>query len=190
VNGTSLVIRTASGRPATVTTTASTFVSMSGPLRSDITDGASVVVRGPRSGGTIDAVVVTVGPPFSAVSSPGFVSVRGTVSDASSAGFTLVTSTGTRVPVITNGDTLVVLPHASLGQLHHGATIFAVGHAGSDGTLPARAVAAVSQLPPGVPPGLHAPAGAHLHISVHMRTRGHVRGCSPTAIAEALALGG
>jgi len=92
--------------------------------------------------------------------------------------------------VTTNGDTLVVVPHASLGQLHHGATIFALGHAGPDATLSARAVAAVSQLPPGVPPGLHAPAGAHLHISVHMRTRGHVRDCSPSAIAEALALGG
>jgi len=188
VNGSSLVIKTASGQPVTVTTAASTFVSMSGPLRSEITDGASVVVAGPRSGGTIGAVTVTVGPPFSAVKSPGFVSVRGTVSDVSSAGFTLVTSTGTRVPVITNGDTLVIVPHASLGQLHHGATIFAVGHAGSGGTLSARAVAAVTQLPPGVPPGLHAPAGAHLHISVHLRTGGH--GCSPSAIAEAFALGG
>jgi hypothetical protein len=190
VNGTSLVIKTASGQPVTVTTTASTFVSMSGPLRSNITDGVSVVVRGPRSGGAIDAVVVTVGPPFSAVSSPGFVSIRGTVSDASSAGFNLVTSTGIRIPVITNGDTLVIVPHASLGQLHHGATIFAVGHAGPGGTLSARAVAAVSQLPPGAPPGLHAPAGAHLHISVHLHTRGHAGGCSPSAIAEALALGG
>src|SRR5271156_2688170 len=32
VNGSSLVIRTASGQPVTVTTTATTFVSMSGPL--------------------------------------------------------------------------------------------------------------------------------------------------------------
>ena len=190
VNGTSLVIKTASGQPVTVTTTASTFVSMSGPLRSEITDGASVEVHGPRSGGTIDAVNVTVGPPFSAVNSPGFASVRGTVSDASSAGFTLVTSTGTRVRVITNGDTLVIVPHASLGQLHHGATVFAIGHAGPDGTLSARAVAAVTQLPPGVPPGLHAPAGAHLHISVHLRTRGQAGNCSPSAIAEALAMGG
>jgi len=190
VNGSSLVIKTASGQPVTVTTTASTFVSMSGALRSDITDGASVMVRGPRSGGTIGAVIVTVGPPFSAVSSPGFVSVRGTVSDASSAGFTLVTSTGTRVPVTTNGDTLVVMPHASLSQLRHGATIFALGHAGPDGTLSARAIAAVTPLPPGVPPGLHAPAGVHLHISVHMNVGGPAHGCSPPAIAAALAMGG
>jgi hypothetical protein len=190
VNGTSLVIKTASGQPVTVTTTASTFVSMSGALRSDITDGASVVVHGPRSGGTIEAVIVTVGPPFSAVGSRGFASARGTVSDASSAGFTLVTASGTRVPVTTNGDTLVVVPHASLGQLRHGATIFALGHPGPDGTLSARAMAAVSQLPPGVPPGLHAPAGAHLHISVHLHVNGRAHGCSPSAIAAALALGG
>ena len=46
VNGSSLVIKTASGQPVTVTTTATTLVSMSGPLLSDITDGASVMVRG------------------------------------------------------------------------------------------------------------------------------------------------
>jgi hypothetical protein len=190
VNGTSLVVKTASGQPVTVTTTASTFVSMSGALRSDITNGASVMVRGPRSGGTVEAVIVTVGPPFSAVTSLGYVPVRGTVSDASPAGFTLVTSSGTRVPVTTSADTLVVVPHASLGQLRHGATIFALGHAGPDGTLSARAVAAVTQLPPGVPPGMHAPAGAHLHISVHMHVNGRAHGCSPSAIATALALGG
>jgi hypothetical protein len=190
VNGTSLVVKTASGQPVTVTTTASTFVSTSGALRSDITDGASVTVRGPRSGGTIEAVIVTVGPKSSAVSSPGYVPVRGTVSDASSAGFTLVTSSGTRVPVTTSADTLVVVPHASLSQLRHGATIFALGHAGPDGTLSARAVAAVTQLPPGVPPGLPAVPGARLHISVHMHVNGRAHGCSPSAIATALALGG
>jgi Domain of unknown function (DUF5666) len=190
VNGTSLVVKTASGQPVTVTTTASTFVSMSGALRRDITDGASVTVRGTRSGGTTEAVIVTVGSPSSAVTSTNFVPVRGTVSDASPAGFTLVTSAGTRVPVTTSADTLVVVPHASLGQLQHGATVFAVGHAGPDGTLSARAVAAVTQLPPGVPAGLHGPAHVHLHISVHVSARGHVHGCSPSAIATALALGG
>ncbi len=151
MNGSSLVIKTASGQPVTVTTTATTFVSMSGPLLSDITDGASVMVRGYRSDGTIAAAIVTVGQPFSAVNPPGFVPVQGTVSDASTAGFTLVTSSGTRVPVTTSGGTLVVVPHASPGQLQAGATIFAVGHAGPDGTLSARAVAAVSQLPSGPP---------------------------------------
>ena len=168
VNGSSLVIQTASGQPVTVTTTASTFVSMSGALLSDITDGASVMVRGYSSGGTIAAAIVTVGQPLSAVNPPGFVPVQGTVSDASTAGFTLVTSSGTRVPVTTSDDTLVVVPHASPGQLHAGATIFAVGHAGPDGTLSARGVAAVSQLP----------SGRHVSVSV--------KDCSPSSITDAL----
>jgi hypothetical protein len=171
VNGSSLVIKTASGRPVTVTTTATTFVSMSGPLLSDITDGAPVMVRGHSSGGTIAAAIVTVGAPFSAVNPPGFVPVQGTVSDASTAGFTLVTSAGTRVPVTTSGDTLVVVPHASPGQLQAGATIFAIGHAGPDGTLSARGVAAITQFR----------SGATLHVSVS------VRDCSPSSITEALA---
>jgi hypothetical protein len=168
VNGASLVIKTVTGQPVTVTTTASTFVSMSGPLLNDITDGVSVVVRGYSSDGTIAAAIITVGPPSSAVNPPGFVPVPGTVSDASAAGFTLVTSTGTRVPVATSGSTLVIVPHASLGQLRAGATIFALGHAGPDGTLSARAVAAVWQLR----------SGAHVSVSV--------RDCSPSSITEAL----
>jgi hypothetical protein len=172
VNGTSLVIKTASGQPVTVTTTASTAVSMSGPLLSDIKDGASVVVRGHTSGGTIAAAIVTVGPPFSAVNPPGFVPVRGTVSGAGTAGFTLVTSSGSRLPVTTSGDTLVIVPHASLGQLQDGTTLFALGQAGPHGTLTARAVAAVSQLP----------AGARLNVTT--------RGCSAAAIAAGLVSGG
>jgi hypothetical protein len=169
VNGSSLVIQTASGQPVTVTTTAATFVSMSGPLLSDITDGASVMVRGHSSGGTIAAAIVTVGQPFSAVNPPGFVPLQGTVADAGTAGFTLVTSGGTRVPVTTSGDTLVVVPHASPGQLRAGASIFAVGHAGPGGTLAAQGVAAVSQLP----------SGRQVTVSV--------KDCSPSSVTEALA---
>jgi hypothetical protein len=170
VNGSSLVIQTASGQPVTVTTTATTFVSLSGTLLSDITDGASVMVRGSISGGTIEAAIVTVGQPFSAVNPPGFAPVQGTVADASTAGFTLVTSSGTRIPVTTSGDTLVIIPHASPGQLPAGAAIFAVGQAGPDGTLSATAVAAVS----------HPPSGTHLRESVK------VKDCSPSSIDEAL----
>jgi hypothetical protein len=170
VNGASLVIKTATGQPVTVTTTSSTFVSVSGPLLSDITDGASVVVRGSSSDGTIAAAIVTVGQPLSAVNPAGLVRVQGTVSDASIAGFTLVTSTGTRIPVTTSGDTLVVIPHASPGQLQAGASIFALGHAGPDGTLSARGVAAITQLR----------SGATLHVSVS------VKDCSPSSITEAL----
>jgi hypothetical protein len=170
VNGSSLVIKTASGQPVTVTTTASTFMNMSGPLLSDITDGASVVVHGHSSGGTFAAAIVTLGQPFSAVNPAGFAAVQGTVADASTAGFTLVTSGGGRVRVTTSGDTLVVIPHASPGQLQAGATIFSVGHAGPDGTLSAQAVAAIRQLGPGKP-----------HISVS------VKDCSHSSIVEALA---
>ena len=170
VNGSSLVIQTASGQPVTVTTTAATFVSMSGALLGDITDGASVMVRGYSSGGTIAAAIVTVGQPFSAVNPAGFVPIQGTVADVSTTGFTLVTSTGARVPVTTSGDTLVVVPHASPGQLPAGITIFAVGRAGPDGTLAAQAVAAVSQLR----------SGPHLRVSVR------VKDCSPSSIIEAL----
>jgi len=169
VTGGSLVIKTASGQPVQVTTTASTFVSMSGPLLSDITDGAPVMVRGHSSGGTIAAAVVTVGQPFSAVNPSGFVPVQGTVSDASTAGFTLVTSGGSRVRVTTSSDTLVVIPHASLGQLQTGSAIFALGHPGPDGTLSAQAAASITQLGPGAP---------HLSVSV--------RDCSPSSVTDAL----
>ncbi len=169
VNGGSLVIKTASGHPVTVTTTASTFVALSGVLLGDIKDGASVMVRGTRSGETIKAAVVTIGQPYTAVNPPGsFVPVKGTVADAGTGGFTLVTSSGTRIPVTTSGSTLVVIPHASPGQLPAGATIFALGDAGPNGTLSARAVAAVSQLPP----------GAQAHTSV--------KDCSPGSIDAAI----
>jgi hypothetical protein len=177
VNGHSLVIKTASGQPVTVATTTSTFVNMTGTLPGNITDGASVIVFGPSSGGTIAAVTVSLGPGASAEGTgAGFVTIRGTVSDASSTGFTVVTSAGTRVPVTTSGDTVVSVRNASVGQLRAGATIYAVGNAGPDGTLLASAVVAVSQLPPG--------------RNVGARPNGHARDCSPTSIAEALSFGG
>lgn len=168
VSGTSLILQTASGRPVTVTTTASTFVSRSGPLLSAITDGVSVMVHGYSSDGTIQAAVVTVGQPFSVVNPLGSVARQGTVSDSSAAGFTLVTSTGTRVAVSTSAGTLVVVTHALLGQLLAGTPVFALGNAGPDGTLSATAVAAVSQLRPGT------------RISVS------VKSCSTNSIIEAL----
>lgn len=169
VNGASLVVAMAGGQSVTVTTTAATSIVMSGPLRSDIADGASVTVRGHSSGGSIEAVIVTVGQPFSAVNPPGFVPVQGRVTGASTAGFTLVTPAGTRIPVTTSGDTLVVIPHASPGQLRAGAAIFALGHPGPDGTLSARAMAAIWQLP----------SGPHTSVSV--------RSCSASSVDEALA---
>jgi hypothetical protein len=170
VNGSSLVIKAATGQLLTVTTTATTFISMSGPLLGDITDGASVVVRGSGSDGVIKADIVTVGQPFSSVSPPGFVMVGGTVSDAGPAGFTLVTAGGTRIPVSTSSLTLVVIPHATPGQLPAGGAIFAVGQAGSDGALAARALAAVYQFQ----------AGPHPSASLR------VRDCSTRSIDDAL----
>jgi hypothetical protein len=177
VNGSSLVIKTASGQPVTVTTTASTFLAMSGPPRNDITDGASVTVGGPSSDGTITALFVTVGNPAQAHPQvpSGIVVAKGTVSDASAAGFTVTTSGGTRVPVTISGDTMVNVPHVSPDQLPIGGSAFALGRAGRDGTLSARAVAVIQQIPQG-----------NLHANVQV----HVRNCSAASIDNAFAFGG
>jgi hypothetical protein len=165
VNGTSLVIKTASGQPVTVTTTASTMVNISGAPLSDVTDGAPVTVTGHRSGGTIAAFNVNVGTPRSGKLElpPGSVAVQGTVTGASTAGFTVVTSAGTRVRVTTSDGTVVNVVHASQSQLQAGTTIIAVGYARPDWTLPA---IAVMQPPPGT---------RGLRVLV-------VPGCSPASI--------
>ena len=168
VDGDSLVVQAAGGRLVTVTTTASTFIGMAGPLLSDITDGATVRVRGTTSHGTVQAAVVTLGRPFSAVGPAGFVPLQGTVAGVTSSGFDLVTATGLEVPVTTSGSTLVVVAGATPGQLQAGAAIFALGQAGPEGTLVARAVASVSQISP----------ERHINVSV--------KGCSPGALIEAL----
>ena len=49
MNGTSLVIGTASGQRVTVTTSASAVVSVAGALLSEVTDGAPVIVRRSQS---------------------------------------------------------------------------------------------------------------------------------------------
>ena len=136
---------------------------MSGALLGDIADGASVMVRGPSSDGTIRAAIVTVGQPFSAVNPPGFVPVQGTVADASTGGFTLVTPSGTRIPVTTSGDTLVVIPTPARASCRPAPPSFALGQAGPDGTLAARAVAVVSQLR----------SGAHIGVSVSVKDCSH-----------------
>jgi anti-sigma factor RsiW len=175
VNGADVVIKTAGGQLVTVTTTATTRLAASGALLGDITDGAAVTVAGTSSDGTITADFVVVGANPPSLTVPGIVTVRGTVSDAGAAGFTVVTSAGTRVPVTTSGATAVTVSHASLSQLQHGGRTMAVGHAGPDGTLSALAVVQ--------PPDW--PAGAHATVSV--------RNCSSTAINHeimALAFGG
>lgn len=149
VNGTSLVVKTANGQSVTVTTTGSTMVSVSGAPASDITDGASVIVAGRESGGVIAASSVGIGWPFSrhgrVVTPRGIVAVQGTVADASTGGFTVVTPTGAQVRVTISSDTKVDVLHASLSQLQTGAVTIAVGRTGPDGTLVA---AAIMQPPP------------------------------------------
>jgi hypothetical protein len=177
VNGTSLIIQGPNGQRVTVTTTASTTVSVAGGLLSDVTDGASVIVIGPRSGGTVTATSLTVGRLPGAKGNPkvtpppGWVVVRGTVSDAGTAGFTVITSGGTRVPVTTTAGTFVVVPDASLGQLRTGAglTTAAAGHAGPHGTLSAKGV-------------VQQPTGGQFHVTQHIK----VAGCSPASLAAAL----
>jgi len=176
VNGSDLTVKAANGQLVTVTTTAATEIAMSGTqLGGDITDGASVIATGPRTDEAIAAITVLIGhtaqqhpqPP------PGMVWVRGTASDVSATGFTVVTSDGSRVPVTISGDTLINVSDASLSQLPVGANIHAIGLAGPDGTLAARGVAAILRLPP----------GGQVHISV--------KDCSVTSINhEILALAG
>ena len=172
-DGGNLVIKTASGQPVTVTTTASTFAAMSGALEGDITNGASVSATGFGSDGTISAIVVHVGE-AGTPSAPGSVTVQGTVADASAGSFVVVTSDGTRVPVTTSGSTLVVEAKVSLSQLQPGALTMAIGYPGPDGTFSARGVVQPLVGPFRLPPGAH----------VSVRT--NVRDCSPSALADAL----
>jgi hypothetical protein len=165
--GRSVVIRTASGRLVTVTTTKSTRLTASGALLGDITDGAAVVAAGTGSGGTIAADYVVVGSRPS-LTVPGIVTVTGTVSDAGAEGFTVVTSAGTPVRVTTSGATAVTVFRARPGQLQNGARTIALGYARPDGTMSGIAVLQ--------PPGW--PAGAHASITVH--------GCSRGAISHAI----
>jgi hypothetical protein len=163
VNGGSVVIKTASGQPVTVTTTATTTLNAAGALLNDITDGARVLVAGTRSGAVISADLVAVGGnPSLAI--PGVVVASGTVADAGAAGFTVVTPAGTRTPVTTSGGTDVTVFNASPGQLQAGASTIAIGHPGPDGTLSALAVLQ----PPTWPRGA--------------RTTVTVKDCSPASI--------
>ena len=172
VNGSSVVIKTASGQPVTVTTTAITKVTASGALLGDITDGAAVLVAGTGSDGRITADLVFVNGPAS-LNIPGTVTVRGTASDVTTAGVTVSTSGGTRVRVTTSGGPSVTVFRASLGQWQAGGRTVVIGRPGPDGMLSALGVVQ--------PPTW--PGGAHTSVSM--------RDCSPTSVNHAImALGG
>jgi hypothetical protein len=167
VNGSSVVIKTASGQPVTVTTTATTKVTASGALLGEITDGAAVLVAGTGSDGTITADLILVNGPAS-LNIPGTVTVRGTVSDVTAAGFTVITSGRTRVRVTTSDGTSVTVFQASLGQLQVGGGTVVIGRPGPDGLLSALGVVQ--------PPTW--PSGAHTSVSM--------RDCSPASIDHAI----
>jgi anti-sigma factor RsiW len=147
VNGSSLVIKTASGQSVTVTTTASTTGFTSVAPVSDITNGATVMVVGRSSDGTVAARVVAVRSPVKAPVSvtpafyqPGMTAVYGTAADTSAAGFTVVTSAGTRVPVTIPGHINIRVIDPSPSQLVTGATTIAVGYVQPGGALSAAMV--------------------------------------------------
>jgi hypothetical protein len=178
VTGTGLVLKTASGKPVTVTTTPATQVTVAGPLRSDITDGASVVVLGRSSSGTVAAASVTVAASLRGLSltpPPGWVVARGTVSDTGAAGFTVTTAAGTPVPVRTSRNTFVVLQQGRLSQLQPGVTTVVAGHAGAGTTLAAVKILQQQAMPQTSGPQFQ----VHLQVQVH--------GCSPASLADALA---
>ncbi len=143
------------------------------PVPGEPTKGdSSIVVKTPSGGGP-----VVQAKPKSGTGSVGSTKpapngiVQGTVADADAAGFTVVTSSGARVPVTTSGDTLVSVLHASLGQLRTGAATVAVGYVEPDGALSATVVLQPKSKKPGSGP---------LHPAIS------VNGCSPAAIDSAL----
>jgi hypothetical protein len=153
---------------ATNVTVGQTKPEPGGPTKSDSgsvvktkSDSGRVVKPEPKSG---KGIVGTTQPGPNGI-------VQGTVADADAVGFTVVTSSGTRVPVTTSGDTLVSVLRASLGQLRAGATTVAVGYVEPDGRLSATVV----MQPPSKKPG-----SGKLHPTIA------VNGCSPASIDNAL----
>jgi hypothetical protein len=195
VKGTSLMIRSRfSGQLVTVTTSASTTIRQveTGSL-SDITDGAHVLVSGTSTGGGIAAQRVSVSnsteqpvpakPPSGGL--PGGIMripiTSGTVADAHSGGFTMVTTEGTRIPVTTSAATSVFVS-ASVGvnRLRAGELTVAVGTVGPDGTLAAK----IAQQ--GVMPASGSGTRLQFPVNPHSGISGPAtRGCSVSTIATA-----
>jgi hypothetical protein len=161
VTGTTLVLKTPSGAPVTVTTTDSAKVSrqVAGTV-SGIRDGMHVIVKGAGSAGGIAAQVIVISP-LSRVHEPPPTGHRqghpshagprrspalggradGTVTGIGAGGFTLSTPGGFRARVTASGSTAVYTRAAStVSQLRAGQFTIAVGSAKADGTLAAATV--------------------------------------------------
>lgn len=155
VSGSTLTIRAGDGSPVTVTTAADTEVvrEIAGTL-SDIADGTPVTVFGTNSGETIDAKSVALrngaasslgklpaSPPGHGGLSLQIGLASGTVTDATSSGFTVDEPDGSRVQVTTSpATTVLTLVTSSIGQLEAGQLTSAVGTPGPNGTLAAAMV--------------------------------------------------
>jgi hypothetical protein len=145
VRGQDLVLAAPGGGAVTVTTSASTTILLGiTGSRGDIADGEHVLVAGRVRGGTVAARIIGITPSSlpapSAPAKPG--APVGTVADAASGRFDVVTASGTRVPVTTSPATRVTITErTSLSQLRTGDGTVAVGAAGPGGTLAASTVA-------------------------------------------------
>jgi hypothetical protein len=161
VKGSSLVLKTPGGGPATVITSASSTLrrQVTGTV-GDITTGTHVIVAGTGSGGGIAARSIIIGPPPRLHSPPpthlrhGHPShpgprrspvpggrADGKVTDVSTGSFTLLTSGGFHIRVTTSGSTTVYTQATStVSQLRAGQFTIAVGKARPDGTLAAASV--------------------------------------------------
>jgi hypothetical protein len=155
VNGSSLVLRTASGTAVTVSTSDSTTITrqVKGGL-SDVANGKTVVIQGDgtQAGDTITATSVAIMP--SSVDLPDgpegldlgkMLAQRGhasgTMADAGSDGFTVVRGDGSRVRIATSPSTKVIKQvTATVGELEKGEFTTAVGSPDDKGTLRATTV--------------------------------------------------
>jgi hypothetical protein len=141
LDGTTVIVGASPGQQVRAATSARTSVNVSGLPISDITDGASAMVAGPESNGTLQAKMVILGATGARrINTPDGPPTQGTISDLTGTGFTLVEPDGTQLAVTTSSDTNVTMINAGLGQLRTGAYTMAIGYARPDGTLAAIAI--------------------------------------------------
>jgi hypothetical protein len=159
VNGSRIVVRTGAGKLITVTVTASTQITRQVVgRRSDVKNGMQVFVdgSGSASGATIAAQSIALLPRLANGPKPPPRPVgpadlgkllaqsghaTGTVTDAGSAGFTVIEPGGHRVRVTTASATTVIeQANATVAQLQKGKFTVAVGTPQANGTLAATSI--------------------------------------------------